>query len=231
MTASAIAISAGSSAPGQPALAAGRLWAELPTLLRQLLTARSVEDPSLAVETETADWCDVREALAGDGAAYERLVRRYQQPIAAYMWRFTRDRRQCEELVQDVFVEAYLSLKGYAGRSPLLHWLKRVATRVGYRFWKNRRGRHELPLPADADSTLAALDGTEAARHAAELVHWLLAQLGPRDRLVLTLAYLEECSVQETSELTGWSRSMVKVQSHRARRRLAAICREMGVEL
>ena len=37
--------------------------------------------------------------------AYERLMRRYQEPLAGYMWRFTRDRRERDELVQDVFVE------------------------------------------------------------------------------------------------------------------------------
>jgi RNA polymerase sigma-70 factor (ECF subfamily) len=177
------------------------------------------------------DCSDVRATLDGDGAAYERLVRRYQVPIAAYMWRFTRDLRERDELVQDVFVEAYLSLKTYAGRAPLLHWLKRVATRVGYRFWKSRRRRRELPLPDEADLMLATSDNAESAQHAAELVHYLLARLGHRDRLVMTLTYLEGCTVRETSELTGWSESMVKVQSHRARRSLAKICREMGVEL
>jgi RNA polymerase sigma-70 factor (ECF subfamily) len=44
-----------------------------------------------------------------------------------------------------------------------------------------------------------------------------------RDRLVLMLIYLEGCSVAEAAEATGWSRTMVKVQAHRARRRLRAL--------
>jgi RNA polymerase sigma-70 factor, ECF subfamily len=158
-------------------------------------------------------------------------VRRYQQPIAAYLWRFTRDRRQWEELVHDVFVEAYLGLRTYAGRAPLLHWLKRIATRVGYRHWQVRQCRQqELPLPDEAEHPPVA-EERESARHAGELVHQLLAALAPRDRLVLTLAYLEECSVAEVAQLTGWTRTMVKVQLHRARKRLAQICRQRGVEL
>lgn len=226
-----IAAGAGSSPHGQLVLPGTPAWAGLPALLRELLVASPTDGLAPTNESKTVDWDDVRATLAGDGPAYERLVRRYQDPIAAYMWRFTRDRREWEELVQDVFVEAYFSLKTYAGRAPLLHWLKRVATRIGYRFWKNRRQRREVPLPAEADSTLVMADNAEAAYHAAELVHYLLSQLGPRDRLVMTLSYLEECSVKQTAELTGWSQSMVRVQSHRARRRLAKICREMGVEL
>jgi len=87
-----------------------------------------------AFESCNLDAADIRDSLAGDGDAYGRLVERYQQPIAAAMWRFTRDRRQWEELVQDVFVEGYLSLGTYSARAPLLHWLRRIATRVGYRF-------------------------------------------------------------------------------------------------
>ena len=71
-----------------------------------------------------ADWQDVQTSLEGESQAFERLVRRYQPPIAAYMWRFTRDRNQWEELVQEVFVEAYLSLRTYRARAPLLNWLR-----------------------------------------------------------------------------------------------------------
>ena len=54
----------------------------------------------------------------------------------------------------------------------------------------------------------------------ADLGEQVLSQLAPRDRLVLTLMYLEEQSVDEIAEATGWSRSMVKVQAWRARKRL-----------
>jgi RNA polymerase sigma-70 factor (ECF subfamily) len=125
-------------------------------------------------------------------------------------------------LVHDVFVEAYFALAGYRCRAPLLHWLKRIATRVGYRYWKQRRQRQERQVPwtDNLGDDMAAPDSTDAARDAAELVHRLLAQLAPRDRLVLTLMYLEECTVAEISQLTGWSEVLVKVQAHRARQRL-----------
>ena len=147
------------------------------------------------------------------------------------MWRFTRDRQQWEELVQEVFVEAYLSLKTYSSKAPLLHWLRRIATRVGYRYWKNQRRTKELAtwteeseLPDSANSEVGA------SQEAAELVHRMLAELAPRDRLVMTLTYLEERNVAEVAQLTGWSKSMVKVQLHRARKRLAKICEKKGIQ-
>ena len=170
--------------------------------------------------------------MDGDHEAYARLVRRYQEPIAAYMQRFTRDQRQREELVHDVFVDAYFGMSSYSRRAPLLHWLRRIATRVGYRYWKGRqRQRREVALPENAGEMATQSNEIESARHAAEVVHRILAQLAPRDRLVMTLIYLESHSLAEVAELTGWSETMVKVQSHRARNRLAKICAQMGVEL
>ena len=84
------------------------------------------------------DLNDIQACLNGDDEAYRRLVQRYEQHIVRLMWRFTRDRTECEQLVQDVFVDAYFSLKSYKAQGPFLHWLSIIATRVGYRFWKQR---------------------------------------------------------------------------------------------
>ncbi|MBL7219687.1 MAG: RNA polymerase sigma factor [Phycisphaerae bacterium] len=183
-------------------------------------------------EADQADIRNIRATLAGDGEAYSRLICKYQNEISARMWRFSRDRRELEELVHDVFVEAYVSLKGFKARAPFSHWLNRIATRVGYRLWKKlkRRGEREAPLQ-DWDQFLQT-DPQEPwePREAAEMVHTLLAQLRPRDRLVLTLMYLDELSVNEIAERTGWSKTMVKVQVHRARNRLKALMADLGID-
>lgn len=169
----------------------------------------------------TADSSDIAATLRGDGAAFERIMQRHQQRIATHMWRFTRDRGIYEELVSDVFVEAYLNLRSYRAEAPLIHWLMALATRVGYRHWKQlarQRGRGEVRLEEDC---LPGGESRTAAEHeAADEVHFLLAQLPPRDRLVLTLLYLEGCTVDEAARLAGWSRTMTKVQAHRARKKL-----------
>ncbi len=175
-----------------------------------------------------ADWADIQSALGGDGQAFARLVHRYQDQIAAQMWRLCRRHADCEQLVHDVFVEAYLSLKKYQGRAPFLHWLRKIATRVGYRYWKQQakqRQRSAAPLQDWHKSTDSA-STAHAAEEAASLVHSLLTKLPPRDRLVLTLIYLEGCSVAEAADMSGWSQTMVKVQAHRARKKLKKLLDE-----
>jgi RNA polymerase sigma-70 factor (ECF subfamily) len=177
---------------------------------------------------DAAQWVEIRAAIGGDGEAFGRLVQCHQQVVADYMWRFTRNRGQWEELVQDVFVEAYFSLKSFRGRAPLAHWLKKLATRVGYRYWKRRkrmRAEGNVPIQAWDAAAPAAPDALEV-QQAGAAVHAVLARLAPRDRLVLTLFYLEDCAVAEIARLTGWSQTMVKVQAFRARKRLKKLLAE-----
>jgi len=175
---------------------------------------------------ENTDWSDVTASVQGDDEAYGRLVRRYEKPITGLLWRFTRDPAQCEELVQQVFVEAYFSLKTYRGDAPLLHWLRKIASRTGYRFWREKtKEPQETSLPE-----FDVLEEIEAARddeidpaEAAAVLQSLLGRLPPDDRLVLTLMYFEECGTQEVAERMGWSRAKVKTQALRARRKMKEI--------
>jgi RNA polymerase sigma-70 factor (ECF subfamily) len=187
------------------------------TALTWIMTAAVTMPPSERIVNDT-DRHDIEAAQGGDPDAFARLVRRYQQPIAQRLWRFTRDRTVLEELVQESFVQAWMSLAKYRADAPLLHWLMRIATRVGYRHWKSDRRRRETHEQRPAES-LAAHDPPSPHEAAEYVDHWL-AQLPPRDRLVLMLTIVEGCTVAETAEQTGWSQSMVKVQAHRARAKL-----------
>ncbi|MDK1022227.1 MAG: RNA polymerase sigma factor [Candidatus Hydrogenedentes bacterium] len=171
---------------------------------------------------------DIRQSLVGDEEAYARIIGRYQPKIAAQMWRFSRDAAVVEELVQEAFVEAYLSLGKFKGRAPLLHWLRKIATRVGYRYWRKRtreQGRREA-LARRADE-LVPPQGTSPSE-AGEYLHTLLAQLPVEDRLVLTLHYFEARDTREIAERMGWTRSLVKVRAHRARKKLKTLLEEAG---
>jgi RNA polymerase sigma-70 factor (ECF subfamily) len=177
----------------------------------------------VAKSEDAASWAadlgaDVRAATRGDGEAYSRIIGRYQHTIARRMHRFTRDPAAIEELVHDVFVEAYFGLSNYRGDAPLEHWLQRIATRVGYKYWEQRKRLKTVSFE-DGVHDPAMVDDT-AGEDAMEEVGAALEQLPPRDRLVLTLLYLESRSVAEAADLAGWSQTMVKVQAYRARGKL-----------
>ncbi len=176
------------------------------------------------------DQRDIAASLKGDGEAYARLVRHYQGQVAAQMWRFTRDPAVLEELVQEVFIEAYFSLKGFRGHAPFLHWLRRVATRVGYRHWKSQvRKRNREESFTETTLQVAAAPTDLSPFKAAEALYGLLAKLPSQDRLVLTLFYFEERDTNEIADRTGWNRALVKVRLHRARKKLEALLNEAGI--
>ena len=202
----------------QSASALTPAWVRMQLLIMELRS--SAQESQRVAPAEDANLADVRAAASGDGEAYGRVIRRYQDSIARRMLRFTRDPRTVEELVHDVFVEAYFSLKTFRGDAPFEHWLQRIATRVGYRHW-TQRSRSSSHADVHLYEPEAASDAS--ALDTADEVAVALEKLPPRDRLVLTLLYLESRSVAEAADLAGWSESMVKVQAHRARKKLRAL--------
>jgi len=192
--------------------------------LQLQIDVQSAERIRYHTDVEDTDWRDIQACLAGDEESFARLVRRYESQITSLMWRFSRRPEQCAELIQDAFVQAYFSLDGYRGDGPFLHWLKRIATRVGYRFWK-KQSRRNKPLPLGEIDPVAPDPRHMDSKAAGEVVETLLSELKPLDRLVLTLQYFEGCSVREIADRMGWNANMVKMRAYRARNKLRAIAR------
>lgn len=200
--------------------------------LNQTLVLRAKDslkvNEKAAMKVAEGDRVDIAAALGGDHRAFERLVRRYDKVIAGHLWRFTRDGSELEELVQDTFVEAYKSLKSFKGNAPFSAWLRTIATRAGYRLWKSKRrsSRHIGEAELDIDTLASAQESTPS--EAAEYVHRVLERLNPEDRVVLTLLYFEDLDTREIAKELGWSRSLVKVRAHRARKKLKKYLEQAG---
>ena len=176
------------------------------------------------------DRLDIQAALDGDDEGYRRLVERHQAAVARLMWRFSRDRTTVEELVQEVLVQAYYSLPRYRHEGPLAAWLSRIATRVGYRFWRQqaRSVAHYQIADIDLPDEPIADEGIEPSL-AGQIVEALLSQLSQADRLILTLMYFDKCSTEEIGRRMGWNRAVVKMRAHRARRKLKVLAERQGL--
>jgi len=157
-----------------------------------------------------------------DDNSYAQLVERYEAAVTGILWRFTRDRLVLEELVQDTFVEAFFSLRRFRKDAPFFPWLRTIATRVGYRYWRRRQRDLDREKMLSEWPPLAVQDSNDT-----EYVYRTLERLDPKDRLVLTLQYFEGCSTKEIAERMGWTLSLVKVRAFRARNRLRALLLKM----
>lgn len=202
------------------------------TVIADVARFFSLRKEDAPVTPHTAEREDIRQSQSGDSEAYRRLIERHQASVGKLLWRFTRDYTEHEELVQQTFVEVWLSLSGFRGEAPFAHWLARIATRVGYNYWRQLGRQKPTPLP---DEILEGLAHTDAesfdAQHAADVVHRLLAALPANDRLVLTMRYLEQCSIAQTAYRLGWTQTRVKVQTHRAVAKLKRLAADRKIEL
>src|SRR3989441_3830060 len=69
----------------------------------------------------------IKSALAGREAGFEELVRRYQRPIAAYVYRMVGDYDSALDLTQEVFIKVYNSLSRYRSEFKFSTWIYKIA--------------------------------------------------------------------------------------------------------
>jgi RNA polymerase sigma-70 factor (ECF subfamily) len=172
-----------------------------------------------------ADEALVAATLAGEDRAFAELVSRHKRRVFATASRFARDAHQLDDIAQEVFLRAFRHLAKFRGDAPFEHWLARITVSACYDFLrKERRVREQVSLDAhDFDLRDAGADAAMAAGRARELLDFAMRQLSPDERLIITLAELEERPMREIADLTGWSESNVKVRAFRARQSLKKI--------
>jgi RNA polymerase sigma-70 factor, ECF subfamily len=170
----------------------------------------------------------IAEVLRGDTSAFETLVIRYQRRIFGSVRRYAQSESDTEDIVQQVFVKAFTKLASYRGDAPFEHWLMRLSVRTCLDFLRSQRRKPEILMSQLSEAETALLDrgaidsGQDQQNSAAacELVQRLLDHLPPPYRIVITLLEIEERSVKEIAQLTGWSIPLIKVRAFRARRQM-----------
>ncbi|HMK55739.1 MAG TPA: RNA polymerase sigma factor [Dissulfurispiraceae bacterium] len=164
-------------------------------------------------------------SLSGDDEAFAELVRRYKQKVFRLAARFVRDDDELDDICQEAFIKSYQNLHRFRGDAPFEHWLTKIVVNVCYDMLrKQARKRDVVPLDdvafAIGDSQSAEPSGSQEAWR---ILRSAMERLRPDDRLVITVLNLEEKTVRETSLLTGWSETNVKVRAFRARKELKRI--------
>lgn len=141
-----------------------------------------------------------------------------------------------EDLAQDVFLKMFTRLEQYQGAVPFPHWVSRIAVTTCIDQLRAQKRRPEFRM-ADLSEKEAEVLGNVMTNEndvaandaiaAHELVHKLLTQLKPADQHVIRLLDLEQKSIAEISEITGWNQSLIKVRAFRARRKLQKLFQEL----
>lgn len=170
-------------------------------------------------------------AVNGDPASFEPLIQEYSPRVFATARRYARLEREVEDIVQEVWIKAFQKLATFRGDAPFEHWLMRMTVRTCYdhlRLHQRNRESAFSEISDEEDNWLerfaaAPESASDDAAAAKQLIQRILEQLSPPARLVITLLEIEERSVKEIAELTGWSAPLVKVRAFRARAEMRKI--------
>ena len=171
-----------------------------------------------------------------DQAAARELVD-HLYPLVIRIVRSHLPRRVAEEdLAQDIFLKMFTRLEQYQGAVPFPHWVSRIAVTTCIDQLRAQKRRPEFRWADLSENEAEVLDAVMTnekdvaandAMAAHELVHKLPDQLKPDDRMVLQLLDMEQKTIAEIGELTGWNTSLIKVRAFRARRKLRSMFLEL----
>jgi RNA polymerase sigma-70 factor (ECF subfamily) len=163
--------------------------------------------------------------LKGDIASFEPLVTKYSPRLFATARRYARREDEVEDVVQEIWTKAFQKLSTFRGDAPFEHWLMRMAVRTCYDFLRQHQRNREntfTELTTEENDwiervAISPANASEGSNAAKQLVDRLMSMLSPPARLIIQLLEIEDKSVKEISELTGWSVPLVKVRAFRAR--------------
>src|SRR6476619_3427402 len=110
--------------------------------------------PALAQDIAAATDRDlVATAVAGHEGGFEELVRRYQRPISAYVYRMVGDYDAALDLTQEIFIKVYGSLARYRSEFKFSTWIYKIAHNCAVDHLRRHRGREQsLMAGAEDDS-------------------------------------------------------------------------------
>ena len=166
---------------------------------------------------------------AGDQAAARELVDHLYPQVIRIIRRHLPRRVLEEDLAQEIFMKMFARMDQYNGAVPLPHWVSRIAVTTCIDHLRAQKRRPEFRWADLSEKEAEVLDAVITnenevapgdAMEVHELVYKLLEQLKPEDQLVIRMLDLEQKTIVEISELTGWNKPLVKVRAFRARRKL-----------
>ncbi len=174
--------------------------------------------------------------LAGDERLFERLVREQGPRLLAVCRRFLRSDEDARDAVQEAFLSAFRSLRGFERGSRLGTWLHRIAVNCCLMKLRTRRRKPEEPiedlLPGFSDNGHQAPPSRPWKATAEEMlereetraiVRDAIDRLPESHRTVLLLRDIEEVSTAEAARLLEISENAVKIRLHRARQALRGL--------
>lgn len=178
-----------------------------------------------AVNEQYAMELIIAKVKQGDMVAFNVLIEEHKQMAFTLAFKILKSREDAEEVAQDSFLKAYKNIQKFEAKSKFSTWLYSIV----YNTALTRLRKKKLPINnsdyisednlisySEKDNEWRKLQREERTSY----IQKALNGMRDDDRVAITLFYMNENSLNEICEITGWEISNVKVRLHRARKRL-----------
>ena len=198
----------------------------------------SSQSKSLSRDFSLVNDCElVSTAISGTEGSFEELVRRYQRPISAYVYRMVGDYESALDLTQEIFIKVYGSLRRYRAEFKFSTWiykiahncavdhLRRSSTREQSLISGTESDNFELPLES---SRLTPEQESEGKERRIE-IEGVIRALPSNYRELIILRHSQDLTYEEIVEVTGLPLGTVKNRLFRAREMMRDLFVEKGI--
>ncbi len=179
--------------------------------------------PPSAGTDRDAERALVDRCRAGERAAHEEFYRTHRRQVAATLFRVLNDRRDLDDLVQEVFVIAFRGLDRFRGDARVSTWLYRICVNVALGRIRSKV-RRPPPIPMEQPVVERVADSPETPERALQRaqararVHRVMEQLPPKKRIVLHLHEIEGLDLKDIAYIVGANPVTVRTRLFYARK-------------
>ncbi len=156
--------------------------------------------------------------------ACKKIISQYKDFAFNIAYQVLRDYQDAEEVTQDAFINAFRGLKNFNRKSKFSSWLYRITFNSALGKLRKRKNRYSELSEVECqnvasipvEDTLAEMKSHERQKYLSKAIH----MLSEKDRVLISLFYFQECSMEEVSKITNLSLTNTKVKIFRIRKQL-----------
>ncbi|MBI1979794.1 MAG: RNA polymerase sigma factor [Elusimicrobia bacterium] len=180
------------------------------------------------MDSEFSDLEIVREVLAGDRNAYEKIVKKYEQKVFRLCHSIV-GAEDAEDAAQEIFLKTFESLSQFKAESSFSTWLYRIAANHCLNLLTKRKRKKEESLDSLIQEWADKKTPFSQSLEDQDTVQTLLNLISPNEKVLLILREIEELSYAEIAETLEISLESVKVGLFRARESLLDAAKRLNL--
>ena len=176
----------------------------------------------------TNDFELIKKAMAGNMAAFETIVRKYESMVAKITIPMLGNKNDADDIGQETFIRFYKSMKQFKGDSQLGTYLARIAINLSLNELK-KRSKQWLFTTNNYNGADIPSVNNEENKEIRDLVNSSLEALEPKFRSVIVLRHIQGFSTRETANILGLPQGTVLSRLSRGQNKLKGIITKLNM--